>query len=227
MLLRDIVRLLFHKSLLTGFNIFQDYFYFLLKICGVENILREVYLVDWSIRIRLLVISLLLFIGEISASLVVWNYRHDVEAVITGIISMIMVFQVACKFAELIMHGEKHMEMIKTVGKKTQELQDDPDFHLIGVSNFNRARFYITISTVSYLTALASCYLYPLYAFLGNHEFKLIANVELPGTRNKEPKGWLINYVWGILLSGFTALIILGKDFNVRSFSSFNCFISL
>ena len=211
MLFGDILKLLFRESSSTRFKIFQDYFHLLLKICGVENILQGKYTVGWSNRFRLLLISLLLLFGEMSASLVVWKYPHDIEELITSTITLILVFQVSCKFTELIVHCESHREMLKTVEKKTEELQSDPDYHHIGVSNYNRARFYVTVSTVSYLTALVSLYLYPLYALLINHEYKFLSNVELPGTKHKEPVGWMINYIFGFFLGGFTGFLILGN----------------
>lgn len=241
MLFSDIIKLLFKKSSSTSFRIFQDFFYTLLKVCGVENILIEGYSVRWSGRVRLFSISLILLLGELSGSLVIWNYPRDIEEVITSTISVNMMFQGISKFAEVIADAKSHREMLKMVEEKTQELQNDPENRRIGISNFNRARFYVTISTVSYLSALVSLFIYPFYALLVNHEFKLIANMELPGTKHKELIGWMINYIFGIFIGGFTAVFILGND-SLRKFSihciifinqlttfftTFTCFISL
>lgn len=209
----DILLLLFRKSSsTTGFRIFKDYFFILLKVCGAENILLEGYPTGVANRIRLLVMALMLLLGISSSFLVVWNYFYEVEEVITSTISFILVSQVICKIFELITHSKSHREMIKIVEEQTQALQDDRDYMKIGVSNFNRVRFHVAISSVAYLSALASLYLSPLYALIFKHEFVLRANVQLPFTKYKEPTGWMINYIFCIFLAGFSAFTILGNQ---------------
>jgi hypothetical protein len=132
-----------------------------------------------------------------------------------------MTFQAANKLIELALHRKYHREMIKTVVENTEKLQENPDFFEIGVRNYKRARFYIILTTVAYLTALVSLWIYPLYPMLTRGEFKLAANVEWPGTKHNEGTGWTINYIYSLALTGSVAFLVLGKSLKFSEFLRF------
>lgn len=201
---------LYQRSDLTCFKPFEQYFTFLLTISGF-NVLRNDFLsASWSRYVVGLVFSLPV-IGVLSSFLVIWKYNSDFEELIMGTITLIMCVQVISKIVELLMHRKDHCEMIKTVVEQTKDLERDRKFHEAGVMNYRRALFYISTSSVAYLSALASLSIYPIFAFVVNGRLKLSVDVEIPGTNHNQPLGFAINYTYSTMLSTIGCLIILGK----------------
>lgn len=205
----------------TRFRVFRDYFFLLLDLVGF-NLIRQT-AVSVLAKARRIFLVGLLTIGVASAASVVYRYVHDIEEVIMGIITLIMPFQVVCKMLELMMHHENHSEMIKTIEKNTEDLKEDSKFHEVGVRNFKRAKQYVVLATVVYLAALASLLLYPLYPLITRGDYKLGSNVEIPGTNFKTLTGWLVNYIFSIMLTSYACILIIGNFAlpisTVRAFS--------
>lgn len=203
------IKSLYQKSDLTGFKPFEEFFTFLLSISGFNILSKDVFATKRS-RSVIGIVFLLPALGILSSSCVIWKYSNDLEELILGTITLIMCSQVLSKMIELFSHRKDHCEMIKIVISQTKELERDTKLCGIGILNFRRAQFYVSFASISYLAALASLNLYPFYALLFNGQFKLSANVELPGTNHKEPLGFAINYVFSTILATISCFIILG-----------------
>lgn len=214
MKLVDILRVVFGKSDSTSFKVFADYVSILLRASSSDVLSNEF---NCGLRNRLLalVVTIIPVIGIVSSSCVIWKYSHDIEELITGTITFIMLVHLGSKLVELFVDRNVHREMLKTVDENTQSLQNDPELQHIGIATFKRARFFVGFSTIVYIAALISLVLYPLVPFLTTGGYKLGANLELPGTNNKDPLGWLVNYLFSIVLVNFACFPILGKTMSL------------
>lgn len=210
MILVEIFKKVFRESGLTGFKVFRDYLFILLKASGFD-ILSEDFFSRPSSRLKTSVMTAIPLIGLISSSCVICKYFRNIEELITGSISFIMILQLGSKLVELVVNRNAHRDMLATVEKNTQALEKDPELCNVGINNFKRARLFISCSTVCYIAALISLVLYPIVTFLVTRDYKLSANLELPGTNNKDPVGWLVNYLFSILLVTLTCFPILGE----------------
>lgn len=207
----DKVKFLFRQTKCeTGFEAFQEYFFILLNLSGF-NVLRKGFFSGVRNRALIIFISLLPVFGALASVRVVWKYFDDVEEMATGSISCLIIFQLIPKMIELLVHREDHREMMAIVARKTGALKNNSDYRDVGVENFNRARVYILLTSISFISALISLHLYPFFPMLIKNEYKLGPNMELPGTHHKEPIGWLINYIFCLVMASSTAFLILGK----------------
>lgn len=226
MSLKEKVKFLWKKKNVTGFKGFKDYLFIFLNLSGF-NVLEDEFFTGYFRKFLIIFTAILPITGFFTSFRVIWLYFDQVEEVIVSTVSWIMTFQAANKLIELAVHRKNHRRMIEIVLKNTESMQDNREFFKIGVKNYNRARFYITITTFAYLSALVSLWSYPFFPLLTRGEFKLAANVEWPGTNHLEGKGWAFNYVYSLVLTGSVAFLVLGKIWNIfwNSIKFFN-FIS-
>jgi hypothetical protein len=115
----------------TRFNVFSEH-----TLIGARN------------RFRIFGIIFFTFIFAIISPIWVFcNSSGDIEELIKGSI-LVGLNQLLMKMIELYMHREIHRELIKTV-IDTKSLQHSGDRD-IGVKNFNRARFYILLTSENF-----------------------------------------------------------------------------
>jgi hypothetical protein len=194
----------------TDFGIFKDYVECILELHSL-NIFSEEIFVGYRNRFRIAAIFLFIILtGILSSFWSFWNFSDDIEELITVVLILAASVLVLMKVIELFKHGKKIREMIEIVGTNTKALQQTDD-HFIGIKHFKRARFYILLTSCAYVSSVLPVQVYPFYALGAKDELTLIWNLQLPGTDNTEPFGWLINYVCVIMISGFCAYIILGE----------------
>lgn len=210
MIFVDILKNVFLEKNQTWFKVFREYLFMLLKVSGFDILSEDFFTTPFN-RLITTVMSLPPTIGLISSSCVIWKYSQSIEELITGTISFIIILQLLSKLVELIVNRKVHREMLKIVEEKTHDIKNDPELIEIGLDNFKRARFFIGCSTVVNVAALISLILYPVVEFLLNGEYKLSANLELPGTNNKNSVGWLVNYLFSVILVPLTCSPILGE----------------
>lgn len=216
MLFEDVLKLMFRKSEVTSFGIFSNYLHFLLNLSGF-NVLADNFFVGFKNRLWITFGFITSSLGFISALKVIWRYSQEVDELVMGAITLLMLSQVISKVIALITHRQTHRQMLKIVVEMSQELQNNPLYHDIGILNFNRARTYAAMSSVAYILALISLILYPIYQLLVNNLYKLSSDVELPLTNHKEPIGWLINFVFSMILAYCSAFFILGKSTLIQN----------
>lgn len=211
------VKFLFRKSDETGFRTFRRFLFVLLDISGL-NVLRQEFFVGVKSQKRTLLIFCLFLLSICSSILVVCKYFGDIEEVITGTITFIMLVQLIAKMVELVVHRADHRQLFQTVEKKTKSLENDREYRHIGLKHFKSARTYIQLSTAAYLAALASLVLYPLYAVMIVKCYKLAVSIELPGTNHTAPTGWLMNYIYISVVASIGCFIILGENVERGNF---------
>ena len=222
----DDLKLWTRKKEVTGFKPFRQFLTTLLAICSF-NVLGDDMFSSLNFRIRMIIISTFVFVGCLASTIVILRYWGEVEEVITGAMTFIMLIQVSSKMLELVVHRENHREILRIVEEKTANLQDDPINHAIGVRHYLRARRYIALTTSVYLLALASLVIYPFLPVLINGSYKLATNLELPFTRHKELHGWILNNIFASSLTCFTCFVILGtkcRHWKLKNFLKFNFF---
>lgn len=204
------VKFLFRNSNLTGFKSFSEYLEIFLSLCWL-NVFPAEKTVGLKNLLRLAFVYSIPVVGVIATLQVTLRYFREIKEAFTGIITFIMTLQLMAKMIELLVHRQSHRQMIKQVEEETASLQNDREYHSIGVANFKRAKFYTILSSTSYLAAMAALILFPLYSVLLRDKFMLCANVELPGTNHKQPMGWAINYIYSFMLDSLAGYVILGK----------------
>lgn len=209
MSLSEQVNFLFRKIDSTGFKTIREYSFFLLSLAGF-NVLREGFYARTVDRIRMVFVVMLPLFGIVGSLRVLWKCYFDIEEAITSLLSFIMMLQLVPKMIELFVHRDIHREIMETVEKSTEVLQEDREYKEIGLSNIHFARSYIRVTSIAYLAAGASLLVYPFYSLIFKGEYKLAANMELPGTDHKEEIGWLINYIFSSVLASMGCLLILG-----------------
>lgn len=209
MSLKEQVNFLFKKIDSTGFKKIREYFFYVLSLSGF-NILREEFHARTVDRIRIIFVVMMPLLGIVGSLRVLWKYYFDIEEAITSLIVCIMMLQLVPKMIELYIHRDIHREILGTIEKSTEVLQEDREYKDSGLTNINFARSYIRLTSISYLAALASLLVYPFYPLIFKGEYKLAANIELPFTDHKEEIGWIINYIVSSVLTSMGCLLILG-----------------
>jgi len=189
---------------------FRVYFMTLLNM-SLFNFVQDKFFVGVRNRVTLiygLSVSIVLISSVVNRA---FQYSSGLQEIMVALEQLTINLQFISKAFELLINRKLHLKLIEDIENDIEALQNDPQTQAIVKKGFKKFKLYCTVSLIAYTASLFGMSIYPICYLAVTGNFVLPFNDELPGTDHRELVGWVINYIFGLLISITICFLILGK----------------